>query len=100
MKERPLQQKVVTYLRANDWLVWKNHGSQFSPAGLPDLCAIKDGLLIAIELKVPSKKPMPVQLAWIADINDHGHYAFWGDNLPALKYLIEGICPNKQHQTR
>jgi len=91
MKERAIQHKIVLYLRANGWLVWKNHGSQFSPAGLPDLCAIKDGLFIAIEVKVPRKKPTPVQLAWIADINDHGHYAFWGDNLPGIKYLLEGL---------
>jgi len=100
MHERTLQHKVVAYLRANDWLVWKNHGSQFSPTGLPDLCAIKDGIFLAIELKMPHKKPTPVQLAWITDINDHGHYAFWADNLPGLIYLIDGICLNKQHQMK
>lgn len=94
MVERDLIRKLMVTLRADDWLCWKNYGSIYAPVGLPDVCALREGVLIMIELKVPKKKPTPVQLAWIQDINDHGHYAFWADNLPAIKYLIDGICPS------
>lgn len=91
MKEKVLVSKLTKYLRDDGWLCWKNHGSIYFSAGTPDIMAMKDGIFIAIELKVPKKKPTPVQLAWIADINDHGHYAFWADNLPAIKYLLGGL---------
>lgn len=94
MLEKVIIKKLTKYLREEGWLCWKTHGSPYTPVGIPDLCALKDGIFIAIELKIPKKKPTPVQLAWIADINDHGHYAFWADNLPAIKYLIDGICQN------
>lgn len=94
MNERTLQSKLTAYLRANGWLVWVNHGSIYMPAGLPDLMALRNGIFIAIELKVPGKKPTPVQNMWISDINCQQHYAFWADNLPAIKYLLDGIINN------
>jgi hypothetical protein len=42
---------------------WKNHGSEFTLAGLPDIVVCHRGLFIALEVKMPGKQDnvSPVQ---------------------------------------
>lgn len=43
-------------LRARGAYVWKNHGSVFMTAGLPDIVGVYCGDFIAVETKMPGKE--------------------------------------------
>lgn len=64
-------------------VVWKNHGSEFAEAGLPDLTGMLDGVFIACEVKAPEsyggsvdrallRGPTIKQRAFIARVNEGG----------------------------
>lgn len=61
----PLEKTIVANgmaeLRRQGWWCMKNHGNEFSVKGLPDVFAIKDGRIIAIEFKQPGKTPTRLQ---------------------------------------
>ena len=64
------------------WLVWRNnsgmvqtargHMVKMGMAGLPDLFAIKDGLLLGVEVKRPGKKPTEIQERMLGELREHG----------------------------
>lgn len=64
-------------------LVWKNHGSEYSKAGVSDLTGNLDGVMIACEVKAPEtygnsvekaleKGPTVKQRAFVARVNETG----------------------------
>jgi len=51
MPERAFQAQVVAYARLNGWRCWYVHDSRRSPAGWPDVVAIRGGRMVVAELK-------------------------------------------------
>ena len=70
--EKTITAAIIRCLRADGWLVWKNHGTQFSTTGLPDLMAVREGRFIAIEVKRPGGKTTPMQDWWIEQLRAQG----------------------------
>jgi hypothetical protein len=68
MPERTLQENVRRMALAFRWRYFHVHRSQHSPAGFPDVIAVRDGVLLAFELKRQDKEPAPDQAAWLADL--------------------------------
>jgi hypothetical protein len=73
------KQKIKKYL--NDLCVW-----YFCPfmagrgkAGVPDIIACFNGRFVAIEVKRPGKKPTPLQIRRLLEIERAGGFALWGD---------------------
>ena len=56
-------------------------------ATLDILCCIR-GRFVAIEVKVPGKKPTPRQTSTIAQINSAEGVAFWTDSLDYTKLML------------
>lgn len=86
MKQVPLSQvplektvvKAITqFLRARGAYVVKQHGSQFSTAGVPDLICCYKGHFLAVEVKRnhPSCKVSLVQKKHLNDVSDRGGIA-------------------------
>lgn len=48
----------------------KVHGGPYQPAGIPDLMLVKDGRVIWMEVKQPGKKPTPIQVRRMAEIEE------------------------------
>lgn len=55
--ESKLSGKIIAALnRRRDCFAWKNHGSEYTISGLPDICVIASGLFIGLETKMPGKR--------------------------------------------
>ena len=65
MKKPPLEKTIVNNVmavaRSMGYWAMKNHGSQFSVAGLPDVLLIKEGRAVWLEAKRPGEEPTRIQ---------------------------------------
>ena len=52
----------------------------FSEAGIPDLLIFEPTRTYMVEAKAPGKKPTPIQLAKIKEIQKAGGKVFWTDS--------------------
>lgn len=48
------------------WLEYHTHDSRHSTRGFPDLILVRDGVMLAVELKIPPDLPTPEQERWLA----------------------------------
>jgi Holliday junction resolvase len=81
MKKPPTPEAILTrsvrqLLNAAGVFHWKNHGGLGSAPGLPDICAVHNGRMVAIELKAPRGVVSPQQQQFIDRINEAGGLAF------------------------
>jgi hypothetical protein len=76
--ESRLSRKIQTELRARGWFCNKNHGSEFTMAGLPDITVCAQGLYIGLETKMPGEEnnTSPRQKYVHGKIRDAGGAAF------------------------
>lgn len=66
-KESTLIGKIREALQAEGWIVIKNHGGPHTIAGLPDIQALRNGICIFMEVKLPSEvgKVTKLQDFWL-----------------------------------
>lgn len=72
MLEKTLQELVRRRCLANGWRYYHTHRSKHSPAGFPDVCAVRGERLLFAELKRETEKPTPEQQAWLDDLTAAG----------------------------
>lgn len=70
MREDVLQERVRQLCLLHGWRYYHTHRAQHSPAGFPDVCAIRRDRLLFAELKreAPRYKPTAEQQAWLSDL--------------------------------
>ena len=73
MTERQLQSAIIDAARLLGWRVYFTHRSDHSPAGFPDLCAVRarpgePPRLLFVELKTERGVVSPEQVAWLHDL--------------------------------
>jgi|SRR6478735_2199715 len=54
--ESRLSRRIQQALRLEGWFCYKNHGNEFTLAGLPDITVCAEGYFIALETKMPEKR--------------------------------------------
>lgn len=64
--ERQLQETLRQAFLAEQYLYYHTHRAQHSPAGFPDIIAIRGNRLIVAELKREGEKPTEAQANWLA----------------------------------
>ena len=74
MNEKAFQAIVITTARENGWLVYHTYDSQKSAPGYPDICMIKDGFIMFVELKTDKGKVTTAQRQWIEQFIRHQHH--------------------------
>lgn len=85
-RESVLISHIQAYVKMLGGKTIKIHQSGFSEVGIPDLICVLpggphgNGLTFFCETKAPGKKPTPIQLAKITEINKAGGHAFWTDS--------------------
>jgi hypothetical protein len=69
-----LQFSILQFLRISGWMAWVTHDPRNHPAyyGMVDVLALREGRLLAVEVKIPPDKPSDVQGGVMADLVDHG----------------------------
>lgn len=55
MLEKTVEEKIKSYLNSKNVYWIKNHGSSFTPKGIPDLTCCWEGKFLAIEVKMTGK---------------------------------------------
>lgn len=70
--ESRIVKAVMDECRKQGWWCMKLHGGAFSLAGMPDVMAIKDGRVVFLEVKQPGKRPTPVQVRRMEELEGHG----------------------------
>jgi Holliday junction resolvase len=65
MTEREWQAQVTELLTRHGWLCYHTWNPIHSPAGFPDIVAVRDNRILAIELKVGGRQPTPKQREWL-----------------------------------
>lgn len=59
--ETRIQRGIQAWLKAEGVFVFKVHGSEFMPAGLPDLVCCVKGRFVGIEVKTPDGEVSAIQ---------------------------------------
>jgi len=68
MRERDFQAMVEQAAGYLSWRCYHTHDSRRSNPGWPDLVCIKDGKMLALELKTERGRVRPEQEVWIAEL--------------------------------
>lgn len=63
--ERHLQEQIRQACALQGWLYYHTTDSRKSPAGFPDVCAVRGERLLFAELKRAGQHPTPAQQAWL-----------------------------------
>lgn len=87
--ENAVKAKIKGWLKAQKIFYWSNAAGPYSVHGIPDLMAVRDGVLYGIEVKRPGGKPTPHQLRFIAAIRAAGGKAAVCDSLDAVLELFD-----------
>ena len=98
--EKDIQRLIMEWLRWNKVFCWKNNsvgikkpnGSfiQVGMRGVSDILGILNGgIFLAIEVKVPNKKPSPFQVEFINHIIENGGIAFVAHSLEEVKFELK-----------
>ena len=73
MKEADLITAIKKYLATvPETFCWKEHGGQYSTAGIPDIIVCHRGHFIALEAKVGKNQPTKLQAVTIEQIHRAG----------------------------
>lgn len=90
--ERQVVAEIRSALRSLGWIVWKNHGSAYTEAGLPDLMAVRRGEFIAIEVKRPGARSRTTQSQrrWIRRLGREGVLAIVATSADEVILAVEG----------
>lgn len=63
--EEAFQREVLAFARRNGWKCYHARDSRRSEPGFPDIVAMRAGVQLAIELKMPGNKATAEQLTWL-----------------------------------
>ena len=74
INEKAFQTIVIATARENGWLVYHTFDSRKSEPGYPDLCMIKDGVIMFVELKTDKGKVTTAQRQWIERLIRHQYH--------------------------
>ncbi len=92
MDETTLIKKIKKYLAGLDGcFFWKEHGGQYSTAGIPDIICCYKGLFVAFEAKVGKNKPTKLQAKTIAAIRKTDGIAEVVHSLDDVKRIISQL---------
>lgn len=92
MKEAQFSREVTQYLESKGAIVNNQTGSMFSKVGVSDLLACYKGFFIALELKVGSYQPDPLQISYLQKVRDAGGFGLiLRDNIQELMVLLSCI---------
>ena len=71
INEKAFQTIVITTARENGWMVYHTYDSRKSEPGFPDLCMVKNGFIMFVELKTDKGKVTSTQRQWIEQFLIH-----------------------------
>ena len=70
--ESSIVASIVRVAKKCGWWTMKIHGGPYQLAGVPDLLCLKSGTAVFLEVKQPGKKPTPIQVRRMEEIEAQG----------------------------
>ena len=101
MKETQFSKEVVKYLKEKGALVNVNTATMFDRVGRSDVECCYKGFFIALELKVGSYQPDPLQISYLQKVREAGGFGLiLRDTLHELMVLLHCIdnCVERQYR--
>lgn len=94
--EARLSRQIMAALRKKGAFVWKNHGSEYTMAGLPDICGVYLGRFIAVETKMPGARLSHRQVYVIDQLEKAGAAVVVAQSVSeALGVLAKAVTPEQ-----
>lgn len=97
--EHLIQNAIADWLMYKGFLVWRNNtgvirtnkGSyiHMGMTGMPDLFALRDGMLLGVEVKQPGKKPTDIQTVMLKALADHGAQTLIATSVEDIETYLE-----------
>lgn len=86
-EEQKIQKKILDYLYKKGFLTVKfNNIGIYSTPGFPDIVGCtKQGIFLAIEVKIPGEKPKPHQQAYLDAINKLNGIGFYATSVEEVE---------------
>ena len=75
-EQKTVKPKVRKLLTKHGWFWWGSTANGFGQTGIADICAIKDGMFMAVETKFGRNDPTPMQMAFIYSVRAGNHFGF------------------------
>lgn len=85
--EGDILRQIRDFLRTHGWKVVRFHQSLGSERGIPDLCAIRGGHTVWIEVKTPKGRLSAHQQAWLQDLEEHGGWWIVARSVEDVEHL-------------
>ena len=101
MREAQFSKEVVKYLKEKGALVNVNTANMFDRVGRSDVECCYKGFFIALELKVGSYQPDPLQISYLQKVREAGGFGLiLRDNIHELIVLLHCIdnCVERQYK--
>lgn len=89
--EGKLSLKIINAWKAKGAFAYKVHGSEYQPAGIPDISGVYKGYSIWCETKMPGNKPSMVQWKQIRDLRFAGALVIVSYTLQDAVQMLEHI---------
>lgn len=92
--EGKLSRKIQKEMKKRGAWVFKVHGSEYQPAGIPDIIGVYRGQFIGVESKMPGNKPTDIQRFRMAQIDKAGGIcvvAYTVDEALELLDIVDGM---------
>ena len=93
--ERDIKRQIKDYLRISGWMCWSNLQGLGCRKGLPDITAVRDGVVLFIEAKRSGGKQSPDQIQFQKDIEQHGGHYVLARSFEDVEHAIERITGEK-----
>ena len=92
MSEKEITNQILRYLKTvPDCFCWKQHGSQYSTAGLPDVICCLQGRFVAFEVKTPTGKLTKLQDTMLHRIQRAKGYAFKVTSVNEVREIVKSL---------
>lgn len=92
MAEKHIVANILQLLKQTPHcFAWKEHGSQYSTAGIPDIIVCFHGMFVAFEVKTPTGKLTKLQEITLGKINAAGGHAYKVTSVAEVKVILDEL---------
>lgn len=89
--EGRLARKIIKSWQQQGVFAYKVHGSEYQPAGIPDISGIYQGWSVWCEVKLPGNKPSDIQEHRISQIRSAGGLVVVAYSMNEAQALIDHL---------
>lgn len=93
--EGKLSLAIMKAWRERGAFCYKVHGSEYQPAGIPDISGVFMGLSVWCETKMPGNKPSMVQWKMIRDLRRAGALVIVAYNVKDAVQMLDHVSSNQ-----